>query len=52
MEIDKLKKEYEYKVKNINKIDIVNNELKFIKQAKKTKQVKKKLTDKDDSESE
>jgi hypothetical protein len=40
------------KIKNINKIDIVNNELKFIKQAKKTKQVKKKLTDKDDSESE
>lgn len=44
------------KIKNINKIDIVNNELKFIKQSKtkqvKTKQVKTKQAKKNDSESE
>jgi len=39
------------KIKNINKIDIVNNELKFIKQSK-TKQVKTKQAKKNDSESE
>jgi hypothetical protein len=40
------------KIKNINKIDIVDNELKFIKQVKQTKQVKKKILEKNDSESE
>lgn len=40
------------KIKNINKIEIINNELKFIKETKKTKQVKKKLSEKDESGSE
>ena len=40
------------KIKNINKIDIVDNELKFIKQVKQTKQVKKKTLEKNDSDSE
>lgn len=39
------------KIKNIDKIDIVNNELKFTKQSK-TKQVKTKQVKKNDSESE